>query len=74
MSNTDRPRAFYLVWNVGGGSPTVLHESYQMARTEAQRLARVHRGNTFAVLESLSAHQVSDMIDTAYETSRDIPF
>ena len=33
MSNTDRLQPFYLVWNVGGGTPTVRHENYQKART-----------------------------------------
>jgi plasmid maintenance system antidote protein VapI len=41
---------FWLVWSEKGGTPTVKHDTEQHARTEAERLARKHAGETFHVL------------------------
>lgn len=70
-----RERSFYIVWCVGGGTPTVSHDNYRKACAEAERLARNHRGQKFAVLESRSMYQVQDVLTTHFETDdRDIPF
>ena len=41
---------YWIVWCVGGGSPTVRHNTLMDARMEAERLARQNPGRRFAVL------------------------
>lgn len=51
---------FWLVWNPAGHSPTVAHATFASAKTEAARLAELHPGEVFHVVESIgSARKVS---------------
>lgn len=50
---------FWLVWNPARGMPTLRHESKTSARTEAERLALQHAGETFIVLESVGHYQTT---------------
>lgn len=68
--------SFWLVWNPKGRSPSMEHRTYESAETEAKRLARINRGETFIVLESVVAVCVDDvkMIDLRPEFNDGIPF
>lgn len=46
----DTVHPFYVVWRVGGGSPTVMHPSRGRAEAEAERLASANPGSDFVVL------------------------
>ena len=46
-------KKFWMVWNEGNRAPTVKHQSEQMARDEAERLAHCNPGSTFHVLEQI---------------------
>jgi hypothetical protein len=71
MSN----QAFWFVWNEGGDAPRHKHPSFGSASDEAERLAKLHRGQTFVVLQSVVAMLVSDVqrIDLR-PADDDIPF
>lgn len=43
----------YLVWNPDRGMPTVSHDTYDSAHTEALRLSRENPGSTFYVMSPL---------------------
>lgn len=66
--------SFFMVWCIGGSAPTRQHPDYGSAKAEAERLARANKGQAFVVLESLSRHQVQDIVSFRYNTDRDIPF
>ena len=51
---------FWMVWCPTGHAPTYKHPSFEMAKAEADRLARMHPGSAFWVLESLGHSQVTD--------------
>lgn len=54
-------REFFFVWRPNGRSPTYRHPDLQSARLEAERLARLHKGEIFVVLRSIGevcAHDV----------------
>lgn len=54
-----KPRPF---WMVKGSGPTSYeHNDEQMARTEAERLAKEHPGCVFTVLGPVAAYQKSDV-------------
>jgi glutathione S-transferase len=74
MSNELRHAPFWLVWNPNGRSPTFRHPSEQNAVTEAERLARLNPGETFIVLESVSARRVDSMIRIDMRAGDGIPF
>ncbi|HBG32061.1 MAG TPA: hypothetical protein DDW98_15790, partial [Gammaproteobacteria bacterium] len=61
-------------WNPNGRSPTFRHPSEQNAVTEAERLARLNPGETFIVLESVSARRVDSMIRIDMRAGDGIPF
>jgi hypothetical protein len=46
---------------LGSGMPTVRHETKTSAKDEAERLARLHPGHEFVVLESLATVVTSDV-------------
>jgi hypothetical protein len=71
---TNVAKTFWLVWDHGGGNPTVKHENYWGAQNEAQRLARLNPGRQFVVLEATHAFQVTDMHQTEFKHDADIPF
>lgn len=47
------PASFFMVWSADGGAPTVRHQTYELARAEAQRLALKHRERKFHILRSV---------------------
>lgn len=64
---------FWMV--VGRGTPTKRHESYQSARTEAERLAKLDRGQPFTVLESMVTAKVTDVVwEQHQDLEQDQPF
>ena len=73
---------FWMVYGVNGGSPTVLHGTYESAEKEASRLARANTGSVFVVLESVSAIVRNDLFVRKYRaplpskevSDDDIPF
>lgn len=59
MSDVIRQDArFFMVWNKAGGPPRVGHAKLATARAEANRLARLHPGHKFIVLQALEKHSV----------------
>lgn len=56
-----RRKVFWIVWCEGGGTPTCKHESKINAQTEAERLARDHPSQAFAVLECVGVVRKSDV-------------
>lgn len=63
---------FWLVWNPKGRAPTHRHASEASATDEAERLARVNRGETFVVLESVCSRQVDDMVRVSLRAASDL--
>jgi hypothetical protein len=45
---------FWMVYGAGQGAPTARHKSFDSARTEAERLARMVPGVRFFILETVS--------------------
>ncbi len=43
---------FWMVYNPQGGAPTYQHSSFQQAKAEAERLARMNPGQSFYVLQA----------------------
>ncbi|WP_144154488.1 hypothetical protein [Paraburkholderia sp. BCC1885] len=75
--NAQTEKAFWLVWSpTGVRPPKYRHATERSAVTEAERLAREHRGQLFVVLEATVARRVDDMQRTTFtRDSRDeIPF
>nr|WP_249172130.1 hypothetical protein [Burkholderia vietnamiensis] len=70
------PNPFFIVWSpTGEKPPTFKHQSRQSAVMEAERLARVHRGQKFYVLGSTDSRVVDDMVRTSFTVNPDeIPF
>jgi len=67
--------AFWMVWNANGGKPTFKHPTEESARLEAERLARLNRGQVFIVLESKAQCVVTDVAWFEHDRSReDVPF
>lgn len=46
---------FWFVWNPNSLNPRFKHDTVESATTEAERLARMHPGQEFIVLESIAA-------------------
>lgn len=56
----------WIVWNVGGGPPTVQHPDYGTAKREAQRLARALPGQTFMVCVGVVSFAKTDLLETRF--------
>ena len=67
-------KPFWLVWHLDGGVPSYKHESRRSAESEAERLARLHRGQTFVVMESMCGKVSNDVISIDFSNDADIPF
>lgn len=53
-------KTFWMVHRVNGNmTPTKIHETKESAEKEANRLAALYTGHVFAVLETVSAWQVT---------------
>ncbi len=74
MSNKQTYATFWLVWNPNNRNPTHRHSSEASATSEAERLARLHPGETFVVLESVCARRVDDMLRLDMRQDREVPF
>lgn len=55
---------FWAVWNPAHGEPTVRHSSFEIAKAEAERLARFNPGQKFYVL---AACGVARRVDVTFE-------
>jgi hypothetical protein len=64
-------RKFWMVLG-SGGAPTVKHLSEGTARSEAARLARLHPGESFTVMESIATVTVDNLKWEEHEF--EIPF
>lgn len=60
--NTFDNTPFWMVWNERGDAPRVKHPNKESAHREAERLARLNRGSTFIVLESVEALVSNDVM------------
>lgn len=74
MSNKLTYAPFWFVWNPDNRNPQHKHETEESAIAEAERLARMNRGATFVVLESVCARRVDDMLRIEMRRDSDIPF
>lgn len=54
----------YLVFNKNGNTPKQIHETESSAKTEAERLARNHRGEEFYVLEAIATVKLNEFLWT----------
>ncbi|MET3790679.1 hypothetical protein [Aquamicrobium terrae] len=52
---------FWMVYGAGQGAPTARHKSFDSARTEAERLARMVPGVRFFILETVGAVEKVDV-------------
>lgn len=57
---------FWIVWCIGGGSPTVQHENFAIAKTEAKRLARINPGHQFVVCAAAVGYIKRDIDEVGY--------
>lgn len=55
-------KKFWLIWNPSqiGHAPTYRHTTYESAKKEAERLARMSRGHDFYILEALDVVAVAE--------------
>ena len=65
---------FWLVWNIGGGAPTVRHDTEMRAIHEAERLARANPGQQFAVMEATHLRCVDSMQRIDLREPMEVPF
>lgn len=71
---------FWMVYRLGQNQPTWKHPSAHAATQEAERLARLHPGKTFVVLEAIAAVRKRDVEVTLIgrgthaDLGDDIPF
>jgi len=66
---------FWLIWCESHGAPTYKHTSLSNAKDEARRLATLHPGQSFVVLESVgSMNKVEVVWKNHAEASDECPF
>ena len=65
---------FWVVWNPKGNAPTYQHGTLDQATSEAERLARTNPGQTFIVLESVTALVVDNIKRTDLRPREELPF
>lgn len=71
--------AFWIIWCVNGGNPTVMHSTRGIAETEAQRLARAFPGKDFVVCAAVVGFKKTDIVRMDYDglqqiLDEEIPF
>lgn len=71
----------WVVYNPQGRAPSYMHTSYESAKTEAKRLARINPDQSFYVMESVGLARKNDVSFYAHEAVEprnlaedDIPF
>jgi len=78
MNTTANNKPFWMVWNEQGQAPRYKHPTKVSAQREAERLARLNRGQSFIVLESVQACISNDVLVVdmrpADSRSEDMPF
>jgi hypothetical protein len=52
------PVDFFMVWTKTGYAPRRIHDDFQIAAAEAQRLAKQHPGKKFIVLKAVAKYHV----------------
>jgi hypothetical protein len=57
------PFSFWMVYGMNQGAPTARHGSEEIAKQEAQRLARNNPGTAFYVLKAIG---VAERVDVTY--------
>lgn len=73
-------KRFWMIHGIGQREPTMRHESFELAHTEAKRLARNNPGTAFAVLEAVALVFKQDVVtislkaDAERRNGDDIPF
>jgi len=67
-------KPFWLVWNPAGKAPTYKHPTKPLAEQEAERLARLNKGETFHVLQAIANCKVQDIFWEHCEEGQGIPF
>lgn len=72
MSNTQKK--FWFVWCAERLPPNHKHDSLQSAETEAERLAKFNRSQTFVVLEAISAYKIDNLVRIDFDQDSEIPF
>jgi hypothetical protein len=66
---------FWFVWCESAGMPRHKHQTEESANKEAERLARLHRGQTFVVLMSAREFVTVDVVRVEHQESElDVPF
>jgi hypothetical protein len=65
---------FWVVWCEQNRNPMCKHPTERLAMLEAERLARLHRGDIFHVLKLIGSCTASDVVWTIPTTEDDIPF
>lgn len=54
---------FYLVWRENGGLPSKKHDSLEAAQAEARRLATLHMGIKFHIMEHKQTISASPLFE-----------
>jgi len=54
MNTTGTANKFWMVWKIHGASSTAQHQTKEIAKAEASRLAEKHPGERFVVLQAMS--------------------
>ncbi|HEU4986888.1 MAG TPA: hypothetical protein VFT89_07465 [Rhizobiaceae bacterium] len=70
---TSRQERFWMIYGMGQRPPTIRHESFESARSEAQRLARMVPGVRFFILETVAAAEKVDVQFTDFRDFDEIP-
>lgn len=65
---------FWLVWNPQGGSPTFKHPTFDSAKAEAERLAKLHPNQSFYVLGTCGLARKVESLWTDIAAFSDLPF
>lgn len=61
MIGPKRSEPFWMIYGLGQGSPTCIHDTFESANTEAERLARQHPGIHFYVLGTMGCAVKTDV-------------
>ena len=67
-------QSFWMVWHVDGFAPQKRHATLEVAVAEAERLARLNKGQTFVVLKAVCARRADDLIRIDLDPDAAIPF